>query len=182
MSPYLFVLYVDDVIDKLKLLSFGCFVRFVNFNVLMYADDILLIAPTVNAMQLLVTACELALKDLDMLINVKKSACLRVGKRAKMECSPITLADGQVIEWHDSLRYLGVTFTSANCLKCCTRNVRGAFFRAFNATFGKVGRCASEVVLIELLCKKCLPILLYAIEVLPLCSSDINSVQSTVNG
>jgi hypothetical protein len=177
LSPVLFALYVDDLIDKLKLLSYGCFVRFVNFNVLMYADDILLIAPTVNALQLLVTSCELTLKCLDMSINVKKSACMRIGKRANVECSSITIGDGQTIGWHDNLKYLGINFIRATYLKCCTRRAKGAFYRAFNAIFGKVGRCASETVLAELLVTKCLPILLYAVEACPLNTSEINSLQ-----
>ena len=147
-----------------------------------YADDIVLIAPTVSALQRLVTGCELVLKHLDMPINVKKSACIRFGNRAKVDCSPIVLSDGQPIGWCDSIKYLGVNFISSTSLRCCTRGTKGAFFRAFNATFGKVGRCASEVVSVELLRTKCLPILLYAAEVCPLNNSDINSLQFALSG
>jgi len=44
----------------------------------MYADDILLIAPSMSVLQKL--ACEKKKLDaMDMIINVKKSSCLRVG-------------------------------------------------------------------------------------------------------
>ena len=49
-------------------------------SVLLYADDILL-APSVTALQQLVFACEGELQWLDMSINVKKSACMRIGPR-----------------------------------------------------------------------------------------------------
>jgi len=39
-----------------------------------------------------------------------------------------------------------------------------SFYRAFNAIFGKVGRIASEDVIIELLKAKCLPALYYGLE------------------
>ena len=46
-----------------------------------YADDISLLAPTVTALEKLLHACERELIWLDMLINCKKSFCLRVGQR-----------------------------------------------------------------------------------------------------
>ena len=42
------------------------------------------------------------------------------------------------------------------------------FFRAIDAIFGKVGRVASEDVVLELVKCKCLPILLYGLECCPL--------------
>ena len=54
------------------------------------------------------------------------------------------------------------------------------FFRAFNAILGKVGRFASEEVVISLLRAKCLPILLYAIESCPLLSRNKHSFEFTV--
>ena len=41
---------------------------------------------------------------------------------------------------------------------------RQSFYGSFNAVFGKVGRCASEDVIVELLKTKCLPSLLYGIK------------------
>ena len=46
-----------------------------------------------------------------------------------------------------------------------------------NGIFGKVGRLASEEVVVQLLLHKCMPILLYALEV---CALDKRSVQSLV--
>jgi len=40
-----------------------------------------------------------------------------------------------------------------------------SFYRASNAIFAKVGRFASEEVMLELIIKKCLPILTYGLEV-----------------
>jgi len=40
-----------------------------------------------------------------------------------------------------------------------------SFYRAANSIFGKVGRLASEEVIVQLLRQKCLPVLLYALEV-----------------
>ena len=45
--------------------------------------------------------------------------------------------------------------------------LKKSFYRAFNAIFGKVGRLASEDVIIQLLRTKCLPVLHYGLEACP---------------
>jgi len=44
LSPIFFSTYVNDLLIKLGLTTFGCFVHGICFNSLMYADDIVLIA------------------------------------------------------------------------------------------------------------------------------------------
>ena len=63
LSPYLFNIYLDDV----ACLSY-CYKR---TFIIIYADDILLIALTVSALESLLRACESELKFLDMSIYVK---------------------------------------------------------------------------------------------------------------
>jgi len=50
-----------------------------------------------------------------------------------------------------------------------------------NSIFGKIGRIASEDVLLELLKTKCMPILLYGLEVCNLCKRDLYSLDFAVN-
>ena len=50
----------------------------------MCADDIILLAPSVSALQRLLHVCEDQLKWLDMSINVNKSACIRIGSRLSL--------------------------------------------------------------------------------------------------
>ena len=45
-------------------------------------------------------------------------------------------------------------------------------YRALNAFFGKVGRSASAEVVLELVFKKCWPILLYGLEACPVTTSE----------
>ena len=50
-----------------------------------------------------------------------------------------------------------------------------SFYRAANGIFPKIGRLASEEVMVQLLKQKCLPILLFALDV---CNLDKRSMQS----
>ena len=81
-----------------------------------------------------------------------------------------------------SIRYLiGVYITSATVFLCSVSHNKQATYRTFNAIFGKVGRAASAEVMIQLFNSKCLSILYYGIDVCPLTSTQINSLQFVVN-
>ena len=56
-----------------------------------------------------------------------------------------------------------------------------AFFRAANSIFAKVGRLASEEVIVQLLKQKCMPILLYGLDVCNLDKRSMHSLEITVN-
>jgi len=53
---------------------------------------------------------------------------------------------------------------------------------AFNAVFGKIGRIASEDVLVQLINTKYMSVLLYGVEVCPLKKSQTESLHFAVNG
>jgi len=56
-----------------------------------------------------------------------------------------------------------------------------SIYRAANAIFGKIGRFASEEVTLHLLKTKCIPVLLYGLEALPLNKSHISSIDFVIN-
>ena len=62
--------------------------------IVLYADDILLLAPSLSELQVLFTLCELELSWLDMSINVNKSCCMRIGNRFDIKCANITSTNG----------------------------------------------------------------------------------------
>jgi len=110
LSPYLFNIYLDDVANLNK--------HYKRSFIVIYADDILLIAVTVSALESLLTACESELQFLDMSINVKKSCCIRIGHRHNVTCASITTCHGQPLHWVSEFRYLGVFIVSSRSFKC----------------------------------------------------------------
>jgi len=58
------------------------------------------------------------------------------------------------------LRYLGVYLVSSSKFKCNFSYAKKAFYRSFNAIFGRVGRLATEEVVLHLIKAKCFPVLL----------------------
>jgi len=123
---------------------------------ILYADDVILLAPSVCVLQSLVDICASELEFLDMPINVKKSACMRFGPRYRNMCCEVVVGDS--INWVESARYLGVYVVSSTKFKCSFSNNKAGFFKAFNSIYGKIGRSASEEVIFELIKSKCLPV------------------------
>jgi len=73
LSPFLFAIFIDGIVNKIKDANVGCYLSTVCVSIFLYADDILLIAPSVSGLQTLVNICEIELMNVDMSINVKKS-------------------------------------------------------------------------------------------------------------
>jgi len=67
-----------------------------------------------------------------------------------------------MLPWTKKVKYLGIYLVSSKRFKISTEHSRRPFYRAANAIFGKIGRIATEEVVLHLLLTKCVPILLYA--------------------
>ena len=64
LSPILFAVYINDIIGRYNIGQ--------NSFIVLYADDILLISPSICELQKLLVRCEQELEWLNMYINVKK--------------------------------------------------------------------------------------------------------------
>ena len=180
LSPYLFSVYIDDIIETVSKQQIGCVYRSFVVSIILYADDILLLAPSIDSLQKLVNLCHLELSTLDLAINVKKSVCIRIGPRFNAPCCSITSIDGAILQWVDTVRYLGVYIVRSRTFKCCLNNAKQSFYRAFNSIYGKVGRSASEEVTLSLIKAKCIPCLIYGLDACPITSTEANSLNFAV--
>ena len=81
----------------------------------------------------------------------------------------------------DKIKYLGIDLIAARVFKCSYDNAKRKFYRAFNSIFGKVGRTASEEVIIQLLKTKCLPVLYYGLEACPVNRDQARSLDYAVH-
>lgn len=181
LSPQFFAIYIDSVVKKVSESNIGCYMKYFCMSILLYADDILLLAPSVTSLQQILLLCEQELAWLDMPLNVKKSACMRVGGRFNVQCANIVTSKGRELSWVNIIRYLGIYIESASSFKCSLDAAKRSFYRSFNAVFGKVGRIASHEVIIQLVKTKCFPVLYYGLEACPLRKSQYNSIDYVIN-
>ena len=66
--------------------------------IVLYAKDILLLAPTLTTLRKLLHDCEHKLDLIDMAINFKKCSCLRIGQRFDVASAYIARYYGQTIQ------------------------------------------------------------------------------------
>ena len=71
MSPYPFAMFIDDIVSKLKSLRLGCNIILTCTSIFLYADDIMIISPSVSMLQTMLHLCKSELLDLYMSPNVK---------------------------------------------------------------------------------------------------------------
>jgi len=183
LSPYFFAIFVDDIVNKILDCNIGCYVRHMCvsvFKLFMYADDIILLCPSVDGLQRLLRVCERAIKEIDMKINASKTVCMRIGPRSDAKCASLTLSNGAQLMWVDTCKYLGVHFVRGRYFRCTFEDAKKKFFSSFNAVYSKIGRFASEEVVVNLLDTKCIAPMLYGIEACPVTSRHKHSLDFTV--
>ena len=90
---------------------------------------------------------------------------------------------GAFLPWLTEIKYLGlgVHIVESKSFKISTDQSRGSFYRAASTIFGRVGRIASEEVVLHLMLAKCIPILLYGFEACPIRKTDLTSLDLVVN-
>ena len=112
ISPLLFAVYMDVLIKRLRDAGFGCKLAEKFFGCLLYADDIVLLAHSLNAIRQMLRICEEFASDFDMKFNSSKSVAMRIGDRFKVKCEPLIL-DGSELQFVESMKYLGGTVCSS---------------------------------------------------------------------
>jgi len=76
----------------------------------------------------------------------------------------ISTRNGRTLSWVSELRYLSIFIVKSRNFKCSLSNAKCNFYRAVNEIFSKILNFASEEVILELIMRKCMPILLYGLE------------------
>ena len=86
-----------------------------NLGSFLYADDLILIGvPSLYELQAVVNICCDEFGQIELFLNVNKSACMRIGKQFHQTCKSIKTLQGPV-PW---FTYLGVEIVSAVKYTC----------------------------------------------------------------
>jgi hypothetical protein len=165
LSPALFSIYVDDVLGKLN--SYGCTMFGLCVGSFMYADDLILLAPSLCELQAMVNLCNREFNHIGLSINSSKSSCIRIGKAWKSNCVDIKLPSGK-LQWASSIKYLGVDILAGKKFTICFDSSKSKFYSSFNSIYSKISKVKNPIVILNLISSIALPCLLYNTEALPL--------------
>ena len=93
LSPLLFSIFVDTILNVLEDSNLGCFVNYCCYNSFMYADDLILLSISVSDLQNMIDICASVCDNLDLPINLKKCQCISIEPKFKGICTPIRLRE-----------------------------------------------------------------------------------------
>ena len=145
LSPAIFNVFINVLIVQLKKLNIGCRMSGIFVGCLLYADDIILLSPSVTGLQEMLNTCYEIACTVSLQFNVRKCHCLVVGKMHNFAISPMMLA-GQEIKWCDHIKYLGIYLAWGRVLKSDVN----PFYAACNSIFTH-SNGISEIALLNLL-------------------------------
>jgi hypothetical protein len=149
LSPFLFSVYISSLIDKVRASKIGCNVGGIFVNILAYADDIVVMAPSWAALQDILDICAQCASQLDILFNSSKSVCmtfLPVNRSKQVrESFPCFALDGKQLGFVNVFKYLGHVITSSlSDDEDVVRVVRG-FYTRCNILVNKFYACSLNV-------------------------------------
>ena len=99
---------MDDLTIALNKCNTGCVIGSTNINHLMYADDLVILSPSVSGLSELMQVCGLYGLNHDIKYNSKKSAVLIFkSKFMKNVDVPSFKINGETIQEVDNVKYLG---------------------------------------------------------------------------
>ena len=110
ISALHFSFYVNEMIKEVNNLNIGCGIGYHNFNIICYADDICLLAPTIAGSQKLIEYTNEKLLNLCLKINVSKCCYIVFRKPVRFETNLQIMLQDREFNRVGSCRYLGVFF------------------------------------------------------------------------
>ena len=142
LSPLLFSVYVDELLEKLKNKGIGCSIDHIFTGALGYADDIILICPSVTAMKEMIEICEDYAKDHNILFNGKKSKYLIFGD---YKYSPIITVNNEIVPRCESAMHLGHQLHTKNTTNALIEHSIKAFNQSFYGFISKFDGCNATI-------------------------------------
>ena len=107
LSPFLFAVYLDGLLDELSASGVGCYWRWMFAGVFCYADDIALLAPSASALRRMLSICSSYATSHGLLFNAEKTQMICF--RRSGLCSPddVIYFDDIQLKFSESVLHLG---------------------------------------------------------------------------
>ena len=138
LSPLLFSVYVDELLEKLKSKGIGCYMDHLFTGALGYADDIILMCPSITGMKEMIEICENYAMEHNILFNGKKSKYLVFGD---YKYKPILKVNNEEVPRCDSAEHLGHVLDTKNTKNALIEHSIKAFNRSFYGFMSKFDSC-----------------------------------------
>ena len=141
ISPILFGIYIDELLLELKSNGTGCFVGHHFCGAFGYADDIILLCPTLSGLKEMITICENYAIEHDILFNGSKSKLLIFGREY---VNPNVYVNGNSVDVCTKAEYLGIILNTENNYNAIEEGIT-TFNVSFNRFLANFNTCRISV-------------------------------------
>ena len=113
LSPSLFCVYLDTLLSQLRDAGVGCHIGGTFLGAFGYADDVTLLAPTKQALQLMLQICENFSAEHSMLFSTdpkpskSKTKCMLFSRFKSADTIPCVKLNGDSLPWVPTAKHLG---------------------------------------------------------------------------
>jgi hypothetical protein len=121
MSPKLFSIYVNSMIEKIAEDSNLCMIGNEKTGFLLYADDTTILCPSLDELQSVIAKVEAFCEEHDITINAKKTKCMIFGSKAQNNNAQKVKINDVELEYVNKFKYLGYWIKSN---MCCDEHVK----------------------------------------------------------
>ena len=120
LSAILFCVYIDDLIKELRRNRDGCWINNRYVGIIVYADDIVLLSPSLDSLQNMVNTCSKYASKFHLIFSThedpqkSKTKCMAFSRKTK-KLRKIDL-NGKALPWVIKVKHLGSTIkNNINC-------------------------------------------------------------------
>lgn len=149
LSPFLFNVYINDVLLKITKCKIGCRLGLSSSNIIAYADDLVLLAPTKNALQLLINEVSNEITKINLQFNTEKTVWMQFGRSLTNENHvPLFYLNNTALQCVDEIKYLGIIINNQINDYHDIIRARKSFFNTFNSLIRKFRSLDPECFLV----------------------------------
>ena len=174
LSPLLFAIYVDDLLNDLRLSGYGTYIGSLFVGAIAYADDICLLSCSCHGLQKMLDICSAYSVKWDIRFNPDKSQLMTVGGSTPVDT--VVYFGDKIVQWVSKVKYLGLYVTSGSEFKIDLTVAKRKYYGCFNTIKSTAGNKMNEIMLLHILKTYCLPRLLYGCEIWPLDTMSFHDI------
>ena len=143
LSPLLFCIYVDELIHRLRNSTCGCYMGPHFTGALCYADDMVLMSPSVTGLKHMLKVCERFAQDYGLFFNASKTQFIVFRKKPHKGDIVIKFNDTVITEQQRVLHLGHTIYNDLN--KGDTERILSSFFKQYNLFRSKFGSIPSLI-------------------------------------
>jgi len=151
LSPFLFRFYIRDLIRAVVHSNTGCCISGCFINILAYADDLVLLSPSYQGMQTLLSILEKAASAISMSMNLNKTVCMVFNPLNKHKVvsdlfPPLKISSCN-LSYVSQFKYLGHMIDNKLCDDVDINRELKCLFSRTNLLIRRFARCSKQVKL-----------------------------------